>query len=93
MNDISLTIGEKILLFRRREGLSRAQVAEALGVAVQTVANYENGLTLPDVSSLNTLADILHITMDMILFDPEEEAKRCAARIVRLTQSQMRNMI
>lgn len=93
MNDISLTIGEKILLFRRREGLSRTQVAEALGVAVQTVANYENGLTLPDVSSLNTLADILHVTMDMILFDPKEEAKRCTARKVRLTQSQMRNMI
>lgn len=93
MNDISLTIGEKILIFRRREGLSRAQVAEALGVSSQTVANYENGLTLPDVSSLNTLADILHITMDMLLFDPEEEAKICKARKVRLTQSQMEKML
>ena len=93
MNDISLTIGEKILIFRRREGLSRAQVAEALGVAPQTVANYENGLTLPDVSSLNTLADILNVTMDSIIFDPEEETKRLSARKVRLTQSQLRNMI
>lgn len=93
MNDLSLTIGEKILIFRRREGLSRAQVAEALGVAPQTVANYENGLTLPDVSALNTLADILHVTMDNIIFDPEEEKKNCSAHKVRLTQSQLRNMI
>ena len=92
MNELSLTIGEKILIFRRREGLSRAQVAEALGVSAQTVANYENGLTVPDISALNTLADILHVTMDMLIFDPEKEAKICSARRVRLTQSQLRNM-
>lgn len=92
MNDISLSIGEKILIFRRREGFSRKQLADIIGVSVSTIANYENGVTMPDSHTLSAIAAILNIKMDMLLFDRDAENNRSRMHRPKLTQSQMKNM-
>ncbi len=90
MNDPTLTIGEKILIFRRRNGYSRKQLADALGVTVSTISNYENGVTLPSKNKLSLLSDLLNVKIDMLLFDPKTE--HGYIHRPKLTQSQLENM-
>ncbi|MCI5604995.1 MAG: helix-turn-helix domain-containing protein [Clostridia bacterium] len=91
-DSISLTLGEKILLFRRRKGYSRTQLADIIGVTVSTIANYENGVTLPDLQKLSSIAEVLGVKLDLLLFKPETEQLNSHIHKSKLTQSQLENM-
>lgn len=92
MEEITLSIGEKISIFRKRKGISRKQLAEILGVSPQTISNYENGVTSPETPMLSTIATVLDIKLDNILFEPDAEKKGSHVHKPRLTQTQMKNM-
>ncbi len=64
MRNITLNI----LLYRRRAGLTQAQLAARLGVTPNTIANYENGKTTPPMETVIRIAHILNISTDQ-LFD------------------------
>ncbi len=93
MADISLTIGEKILIYRRRNGFSRKQLANIIGVTVSTVSNYENGVTLPDMHTLSKIAATLNVRLDLLVIQPEFENSFSHMHKPKLTQSQTENMI
>lgn len=57
--DIIVDIGNIIYTKRKEKGLSQEQLAEAIGVARQTVSKWETSETLPDVESLQKLAIFL----------------------------------
>ena len=54
-----MDIGNIIYTKRKEKGLSQEQLAEAIGVARQTVSKWETSETLPDVESLQKLAIFL----------------------------------
>ncbi|MCD8005905.1 MAG: helix-turn-helix domain-containing protein [Oscillospiraceae bacterium] len=62
-----MDIGTKIKNARLAEGLTQEQVAEALGVSRQTVSNWENGKTYPDIISVVKMSDLYHVTLDHLL--------------------------
>lgn len=93
MAEISLTIGEKIYIFRKRNGFSRKQLAQMLGVSVSTICNYENGVTLPDNRTLAAISSIFEINMDNILFRPKTNGQPNSSDSPILTRSQQDNMI
>lgn len=72
-NFTELTGGERILIHRTRSGLSRKQFAAMLGCSVNTVANYEKGISQPDVNTLVKISDILGISIDLLLLDPQDK--------------------
>lgn len=47
--------------FRRRAGLTQAQVAERTGLAEATVNRYENEKRYPDVLTALKIADVLKV--------------------------------
>ncbi len=47
-------------------GLSQQKLAERIGFSQQTIYQYENGITQPDLSTLKKLADCLHTTTDYL---------------------------
>lgn len=51
-------IGKNIRELRLRAGFSQDELAERLFVTRQTVSNYENGRTRPDVEQILHLAEI-----------------------------------
>ena len=59
-----MDIGNIIYTKRKEKGLSQEQLAEAIGVARQTVSKWETSETLPDVESLQKLAIFLGFSVD-----------------------------
>ena len=60
-------IGVTIALLRNNKNMTQADLGERIGVSFQAVSKWERGETLPDISLLPTLADILETTIDYIL--------------------------
>lgn len=52
---------------RMQAGLTQEQVAEKIMVSRQTVSNWENGKSLPDIVSIMSLSDLYQISIDELL--------------------------
>lgn len=52
---------------RKEKSITQEQLAEQLNVARQTVSKWETGETLPDISSLKNLANLLEFSIDNAL--------------------------
>lgn len=66
-------IGTKIKDARTAAQLTQEQVAEALGISRQTVSNWENGRTYPDIGSVVKLSDLYEVSLDHLLKGKKEE--------------------
>lgn len=57
-------IGNKIALARKKFNISQAQLAQRLSISSQAVGKWERGESLPDIITLNRLAEILGIDLN-----------------------------
>lgn len=76
-------IGKFIKRLRKEKGLTQEQLGEKLGVNSKAVSKWECGLTMPDVSILNELADILGITTRELLEGKEKLTKKRMKDIIK----------
>ncbi len=60
-------IGKTIARLRSAKNITQSELGERIGVSFQAVSKWERGETLPDISVLPKLADILETTVDFIL--------------------------
>lgn len=60
-------VGGQIASLRAAKGITQSELGERIGVSFQAVSKWERGETLPDVSTLPDLADVLETTVDNIL--------------------------
>ena len=67
-----MDIGMKIKNARIAAQLTQEQVADALGVSRQTMSNWENGKTYPDIVSVIKMSDLYAISLDHLLKEKEE---------------------
>ena len=64
---VTMNIGTKIKNARTSANLTQEQVAEALDVSRQTVSNWENEKTYPDIVSVIKMSDLYNISLDHLL--------------------------
>ena len=57
---------------RVNAGLTQEQAADKIGIARQTLVNYETGKTFPDIKTLRRIADVYGIDKDRISFFTDE---------------------
>lgn len=62
-----MDIGLKIKNARTAAKLTQEQAAEALGVSRQTISNWENQKTYPDIVSVIKMSDLYDISLDHLL--------------------------
>ena len=62
-----MEIEKKLKDVRMQAGLTQEQVAEKIVVSRQTVSNWENGKSLPDIVSIMSLSDLYQISIDELL--------------------------
>jgi len=62
-----MDIGSKLKNARVEKGLTQEQAAEALFVSRQTVSNWENGKTFPDILSVVRMSGLYSVSLDHLL--------------------------
>lgn len=62
-----MEIGKKLKAARQNSGLTQEQAAERLFVSRQTISNWENEKTYPDIVSVVKLSDLYSISLDELL--------------------------
>ena len=67
-----MEIGAKLKDARSRSGLTQEYVAEAVQVSRQTISNWENERSYPDIVSVIKLSDLYNISLDELLKGDEK---------------------
>ena len=62
-----MELGKKLKEARMNSGLTQEQAAEKLMVTRQTISNWENEKSLPDIISVINMSDLYHISLDDLL--------------------------
>lgn len=60
----SKSIGNKIAEARKKMNLSQAELAKQVSISPQAVGKWERGESMPDISTLNRLAEILGVDLN-----------------------------
>ena len=73
MNDEKLKnqLGANIVMYRKRDGLTQAGLAEKLNYSDKAVSKWERGESTPDVLTLVQLAELFDVTVNDLLSDPD----------------------
>ncbi|MCZ4221917.1 helix-turn-helix domain-containing protein [Pedobacter rhodius] len=60
----SKSIGNKIAMARKKINLSQAELAQRVSISAQAVGKWERGESMPDITMLNRLAEILSVDLN-----------------------------
>lgn len=87
-----MNIGDKIKNAREENKLTQAQASENLMVSRQTISNWENGKSLPDILSVIRMSELYKISLDELLkgdkamiekFEKDAEIRKLEKRIIK----------
>lgn len=62
-----MKLNEKIIVYRKKCGMSQEELAEKIGVSRQAVSKWETGDALPEVTKLKALSRCFGVTVDFLL--------------------------
>ncbi len=77
-DSFNVVLGRRVAQLRRRAGLTQAELAERVEVAVETVSRLERGVTVPGVETLVRIARETGSEPHEVLQPPVDEGKRGA---------------
>ena len=77
--------GNKITELRKAKGWTQKDIAEKLHVSVAAVSKWERGLNYPDLSLMESLAEILEITVSELLGLKNEPAEQIIKNITEIS--------
>ena len=76
---LKVQIGTNISNLRKRQGLTQAGLAEKVNYSDKAVSKWERGESVPDILTLVSLAEVLGVTVDDLLQDPDALPKNTGA--------------
>ncbi|MDO5785576.1 MAG: helix-turn-helix transcriptional regulator [Eubacteriales bacterium] len=62
-----MELGKQIRKYRNEQSLSQDSLAEKIYVSRQTISNWENSKSYPDVNSLVLLSDVFGVSLDQLI--------------------------
>lgn len=69
-----MNFAEKLIVLRRKQGMSQEQLADHLGVTRQSVSKWESGSSVPELAKLIALSEMFQVSVDYLVKDHIEEA-------------------
>lgn len=66
-----MKLSKKLAKLRKIKKLNQLYVANQLGVARQTISNWETGVSVPDAYQLMQLAKVFNVSIEEIMKDVE----------------------
>ncbi len=82
-----VTIGNKLLSYRKRLGFTQAEIAEAAGLSDRTYADIERGNTNMRVETFLKICEALHVTPDEILTWETDSASQKQSELFKRLES------
>ncbi|AKI36583.1 TPA: helix-turn-helix transcriptional regulator [Streptococcus pyogenes] len=70
-----MEIGQQIIRYRKQQALSQEELAEKVYVSRQSISNWENDKTYPDIHSLLLLSQIFQVSLDQLIKRDIEKMK------------------
>lgn len=67
-----MDIGQRIKTVRQAHNMTQEYVAEQLGVSRQTISNWENNRSYPDIISVIKMSDLYSISLDELLKEDQK---------------------
>ena len=74
---------DKLFSLRKRQGMTQAELSEAINVSRQAISKWEMGTAVPDVSNMLALSKVFHVSVDYLVNDEMENESD--APVVRAT--------
>lgn len=65
-------VGFRISELRKAKNMTQMELADKMGISFQAVSNWERGISMPDISKLPEIAQLLGTTVDEILGEKSE---------------------
>ena len=62
-----MDFGKLLRAARMKKGLTQQELADRIGIALQSYQRYEQGNREPSLKTLSTLADLLDVSADYLL--------------------------
>lgn len=67
-----MELGQKLKEARIKAGLKQEELARAIGVSRQTVSNWENNRSYPDIACVMKLSDLYNLSLDELLKEDQK---------------------
>lgn len=71
-----IRIGEYILKYRKKRGLTQGEFGKLLGVSTQAVSKWERELCYPDIFLLPDISDLIGVSIDEMMRQEYIEADK-----------------
>ena len=71
-----MELGNKIKYYRGEKELSQEELAERVYVSRQTISNWENNKSYPDINSIVLLSEVFEISIDNLIKGDVEQMKK-----------------
>lgn len=71
-----MELGNKIKYYRNEKEFSQEELAERVYVSRQTISNWENNKSYPDINSIVLLSEIFEISIDNLIKGDVEQMKK-----------------
>ncbi len=68
---LKVQIGTNISNLRKRQGFTQAMLGEKLNYSDKAVSKWERGESMPDILTLVSIAEVLGVTVDDLISDPD----------------------
>lgn len=68
MSENLIFLAQNLVLLRKKNQMTQADLAGELGVKPNTISNYENGNSMPDLDTVQKLTGVFHIPADLLLY-------------------------
>jgi transcriptional regulator with XRE-family HTH domain len=73
---MKMELGKQIKKYRTQNNLSQEEFAEKVFVSRQTISNWENDKSYPDIKSLVLMSEIFHVSLDQLIKGDIEVMKK-----------------
>lgn len=73
-----MSLGDKLIKLRKKEGMSQEELGEKLGVTRQTVSKWELGQTTPEIDKLKDISTLFDISVNYLINDNYGETEENA---------------
>lgn len=68
MSERLIFLAQNLAFLRKETKMTQADLAGRLGVKPNTISNYENGNSMPDLDAVQKLTEVFHIPADLLLY-------------------------